>query len=437
MRTLLISLFFISSFSISYAQTTAEQVDKQSYDAFFGKDYKSTIQIGNEALKQNIDFYFLRYRLGVSYYETKNYEQAVTHLEKAKATDSSDPVLLEYLYYAYVFCNRIEKSELLATSFTPELKAKVGYKGHLFKSVSVEFGGLRSSNNNKFKNKDLKGNNPSGRGTFYADVDFSNLVLENQFSPRFKILNGFSYVSNTSNDLIQQTFPTPRTDSYTSKNNYFQWNILASYFLKDWTISAGVGLYNASSYYVMLPPPFAPNGPVTKVKTTTTDYSASVSVGKRFKYFQPNLSLSYTNLANTKTMIAEGSVTYYPFGNVRFYGNSKVGYVSNTAKNNTVFSQLLGVHLIKNIWLEGFGAYGNHQNYISENGFLAFNTPNKINWYAGSNLNFFFKHFDVSLGYGIQERESSYETSQNPVNVFYTNYKYNYNLFKTKIVWKF
>ncbi len=429
MRTLLISFFLISCISFGHAQTTAEQIDKQTYDAFFSKDYKTTIQIGNKALKQNIDFYFLRYRLGVSYYETKNYEQAVTHLEKAKATENSDPVLLEYLYYAYVFCNRIEKSELLATTFSPELKAKVGYKNQLFKSVSAEFGLLRTNNNNKY----LKGSNPNARGTFYSDVEFSNVVLENQFSPRFKVLNGFSYVSNTSNDLVQQSFTSPKTDSYTSKNNYFQWNILASYFLKDWTISAGVGLYNASSYNVMLPPPFAPTGPITKVKTTTTNYSASVSLGKRFKYFQPNLSLSYTNLSDTKTMIAEGSVTYYPFGNVRFYSNSKLGLISNTAENNTVFSQLVGVHLVKNIWLEGFGAYGNHQNYISENGFLAFNTPNKINWYAGSNLNFFFKHFDVSLGYSIQERESSYNSYSNQINT----YKYNYNLFKTKIVWKF
>jgi hypothetical protein len=138
-------------------------------------------------------------------------------------------------------------------------------------------------------------------------------------------------------------------------------------------------------------------------------------------------------LSDTKTLIAEGSVTYYPTGNVRFYGNSKVGNIHNSTENNIVFTQLVGFHVIKNIWLEGYGAYGNHQNYISENGFLAFNTPNKINWYAGSNLNFFFKHFDVSFGYGLQERESSYNSFPNQINT----YKYNYNLFKTKIVWKF
>jgi hypothetical protein len=138
-----------------------------------------------------------------------------------------------------------------------------------------------------------------------------------------------------------------------------------------------------------------------------------------------------------KTISTEGSLSYFPLGNLNLYGNSKIAFVSNIAENNTIFTQLLGFKITKKIWLECFGASGNHENYISDNGLFVYNSPNKINWYAGSNLNFYFKKIDLSFGYGIQERGATYESGSNPTTTNTTNYTYNYNLIKTKIVWKF
>jgi Tetratricopeptide repeat len=434
MRTILISIFLLLNFTSIVAQNLSqEQVDKQTYDSFFSKDYKTTIQVGNDALKQGIDFYFLRYRLGVSYYENKNFEKAITHFEKAKSLDANDPVLLEYLYYSYVFASRNEQASILAGTFSEELKTKIKYKPTLFKSVSLETGMLFTDNFNKFKNQDLKGNTTSGRGTFYSDVLFGNIQVNNQFSPKFKLQNIFSYVTNTSNYINQVTVPNTRNDIFTDKNNYFQWNAIASYFKKNWTISGGFGYYNSS--YVDYTSPIRrgfPPRPLTPTTIKTSNFSGSVSLSKRFKYIEPSLGVSYTDLQSSNTITTEASLTYYPFGNTKFYGNSKFGMVSNSTDNNSIFTQLLGVQISKKIWLEGFGAFGNHKNYISDNGLQVFNTPNQINWYAGSNLNFYLRKIDFSLGYGIQERESSYFSGQNEIK-----YNYNYNLIKTKIVWKF
>lgn len=429
MRSLLISAFFLFIFNCSTAQSlTPEQVDKQTYDAFFAKEYKTTIQLGNEALQQGTDFYFLRYRLGVSYYELKNYEAAIPHFEKAKELQDSDPVLLEYLYYSYVFTNRNSSASLLAETFSDELKAKINYKAPLFESVSVEVGLL---SNPKFDSNKKLGTNSYARGTFYSDVTFGNIVVTNAFSPKLKLYNNLSYVANTSNEIIQGL----KNDVITAKNNYFQWNIVGSYCANNWTISAGFGLYYSSYYSYTLPPPpppFMPNGRITSTKQTSTNYSGSASISKRFKYIEPNISFSYANLLNYSNFTTEASATYYPFGNINFYGNTKVGLVSANSENNTIFTQLLGVKLSEKIWIEGFGAIGNHQNYISDNGLSVFNTPDKINWYTGANLNLFLTNFDISLGYGLQERESSYVSGANTVN-----YTYNYNLLKTKITWKF
>lgn len=439
MRTFLIITFFTVFMHSAQSQNlTIEQVDRSTYESYMNKDYDNTIKLGNEALKQGIDFYFLRYRIGVSYYEKKNYEAAISHLEKAKSFQSDDPILMEYLYYAYVFSNHEAKAALLAETFSPELKDKIKYNPKIFKSVEVEAGVLFTNNYDKFKNADLKGTNNLGRGTFYSDVLFGNVLIENQFSPKFKLKNNFSYVSNTSNDIIQLALPAPTTRIYTNKNNYFQWNAIGSYFINDFTISIGAGLYNSSSVIYTVLPPNNPQGqPVSSSTISSSNYSGSISVSKRFKYLAPSLSFSYTNLLDINTLTTEGSLTYYPFGNLNFYGNSKLAYVTNSFDKNSIFTQLLGVKLTKKIWLEGFGAIGNHQNYISENGLFTFNTPDQINWYVGSNLNIYLNRFEIGLGYGIQERESYYSNGFIPTNLNTINYTYTYNSIKTKIVWKF
>ncbi|WP_310558932.1 hypothetical protein [Flavobacterium sp.] len=437
MRNLVTAVLFLTLYVCNAQQITSEQFDLETYNSFSKKDYNTTIQLGNEAIKRGIDFYFLRYRIGVSYFEKTNYEVAITHFEKAKEFDSNDPVLMEYLYYSYLYTNRNEKAVELLAIFPDDLKAKMNYKSSFFKSISAELGVLKTNNFDTNKNANLKANNNFAHGTFYSDVIFANIFINNQITPNFKLQNLLSLVSNTSNDLFQSSLPVNRSQLFTNNNNYFQWNGIGSYYCKGWNIGAGFGVYNSSYITYTPPPPFQPNTPFSSIKTNTTNFSTSISLSRKLKYIEPSLAITYTNLSNTDTFCIEGALNYFPLGNLNFYGNTKIGMVTNDSETNTIITQLLGVKIAKKIWIEGYGAYGNHQNYISDSGLYVFNTPNKINWYAGSNLNFYFKQVDFSLGYGIQERASTYENGPNPSSINTINYTYNYNLLKTKIVWKF
>lgn len=435
MRKLLKILFFLTLYVCNAQKNISEQVDYQTYNSFKKKDYNTTIQLGNKAIKQGIDFYFLRYRLGVSYFENTNYEAAISNLEKANEFDSNDPVLMEYLYYSYIYTNRNAKSVELLTILPDDLKAKLNHKSSLFKSISAEVGVLKTNNFDTYKNVNLKGTNNFAHGTFYSDVVFGNIFTNNQITPNFNLQNLFSLVSNTSNDLFQSSLPIERSQIFTDKNNYLQWNSISSYYFKGWNIGVGFGVYNSN--FITYTPPLQPNAPFSSTKTNTTNFSTSISLSRKLAYFEPSLAITLTNLSNSHTISIEGALNYFPLGNLNFYGNTKIGIVKNNSETNTIITQLLGLKISKKIWIEGYGAYGNHQNYISDNGLYVFNTPNKINWYAGSNLNFYFKQFDFSLGYGIQERASNYENKSNPTNSNTINYTYNYNLLKTKIVWKF
>jgi hypothetical protein len=437
MRTLFLTAILSMITGISFAQNQSiEEVESETYNSFFNNDFKKVIETGNMALENGLDFYLLRYRLGIAYYVMKNYTNASLHLEKALSFDSNDFLLKEYLYYSFLNSQQEEKAYQLAETFSANLKELVEYKPKFFKSIALENGILNSDNFNQFKNADIKGEDNYGRGIFYSNVLFLNTLIVNQISANFKLYNNLSYVSNTSNEIYQSRYPVVRSETFTNKNNYFQLNTIASYFINDWYLKMGAGIYN-SSYTLYYASGTFENTVLNQIKISITNYSGSLSISKRLKYFEPGIAISYTNLLNTNSLITEGFVTYYPLGNSNFYGNTKAALVSNENIDNTIYSQLFGFKLMRKTWLELFGAYGNHQNYITDNGLFVFNTPNQINWYLGTNLNLYFKKIDLTFGYGLQERESNYYNGNNPFALNSNNYTYNYNSLKTKITWKF
>ena len=69
--------------ALSQTSKEIEIADIKTYQNFIDGDWDLLIQEGNQALKQGLDFYYLRYRLGVAYYMKKNYIKALKHFEQA------------------------------------------------------------------------------------------------------------------------------------------------------------------------------------------------------------------------------------------------------------------------------------------------------------------------------------------------------------------
>ena len=101
-------------------------VDAQTYALWQKGEWRSIISLGKQALKNDIDFYYLRVRMGIAYYERKNYHMAIHHFEKAYAISQQEAYLKEYLYYSYLFAGRDFEASILLSSFPPSLQGKIG-----------------------------------------------------------------------------------------------------------------------------------------------------------------------------------------------------------------------------------------------------------------------------------------------------------------------
>ena len=433
---LLIILIFV--FKISFAQDlTFPKVDTLTYNAFLKNDFKTIKIIGNKAIKKNIDFYYLRYRMGIASFQLKNYVEASNHFEKAFTFDDSDIQLKEYLYFSYLYSGQKEKAAILAYHFSKEEKEKIQYKPTIIESISLVAGILTTNNYAvKFKNRDFISPQPYGQGTIYNDVHYENLTVNIRISPKLRWTNYGSFASNTYYAIIQNNFPVFNSLTTEDKTDYYQWNSVLNYFIKGWNFAAGGGAYY-STYYSYYTDITNPNSGILKDKFTQTNYSVSFSISKNLRYFVPKLEATYSNFSDKKNYSSELGVTIFPLGNLNFYLNSKAAFLMNETNKNLIYSQLIGCKIFSKLWIDVFGSYGNHENFIADSGLLAFNTPNKINWYAGSNLNFYFKKLDFTLGYVLQQREGNFDLYTNPFTYTTTNYNFNYNLIKTKITWKF
>lgn len=415
------------------AQTTWNYytVDSASYIQFVNKDYKSLWQTGKKALKNDIDFYYLRTRLGISYYEKENYEQALIHLKKANEMNPADTLIQEYLYFSFVFTNRLEDANDLGLSFSESMKKRVGYKkdnvidiASSFKSLSITGGGIFNSNISKNRDKNFRQNAQYVENTLQGNTGLVNLYIENKASSRLSFFNSFSYFNVQSMGIVQSNMPPVSKRNYSNPN--YQYTLGGTYAAKkNLSIGASFGYFKENSQF--LTSDFTvPNKPLTlnTYNSKIAAYTGMVSIFKRYHNIGFGLSQSFGNLSAVTQIQTEGNFLWYPKGNTKFYTSTSLALLKNDGNNQYIITQKIGGKAYKNLWFEVKGSYGNHQNYIANSGIVAYNTIEPIKFTTEANLSIFIKSFKISPSYTLQQRESSYFKIINPTTsqTIKTNY---------------
>ena len=74
--------------------------------------------LAREALQEGFDYYYLRMRLGIAYFETKRPQRAIPQFYRALRHNTEDPVAGEYLYYSLLYAGRADEARLFADAFS-------------------------------------------------------------------------------------------------------------------------------------------------------------------------------------------------------------------------------------------------------------------------------------------------------------------------------
>ncbi len=428
----------------AFSQTTLtyQSADSVTYAQFINKDYKALHHTAKQALRDDIDFYFLRMRLGISYYEKKNYEAALPHFKKANNMNPADTLAQEYLYYSLLYTNRSEDAYDFAKTFSESLQNKIQFKkfspkdiASTFQSVSISGGAGINTNITDNKNTDY----PDilyVEKTLQGEAYLGNISMENKITTRLRVYNNFSYFNVKSVGIVLSAL-NDTLKNYSNKN--YQYNFGMSYRFKNQFLVGGTfGYYKEKSNYfsALLD---AGNFSVQYFDNTFEHNANSGTLYSlyRFTKFEFGLSASIANLSDSMQYQAEGTLVFYPLGNQNLYSLSSAAFLQNGSKQNFIFKHQIGGRITKWLWAEAYASYGNHQNYLPSSGFIAYNTVEPIQFTVGADLNFKIGKINIIPSYSLQQKESTYiQRNINQQTSLHTNNYFNH-LLTTTIKWNF
>ncbi len=423
----LIVLLFAFSVNLFSQNTKPDfnSVDHQTYRFYFLQNWDSLIIVGEKALRQDIDYFYLRMRLGTAYYEKDNFSKSAQHFEKALEYSATDATALEYLYYSYLFTNRELDAKLLTKKFPESLNKKINPpKNKAIDEIYLETGPT-SSNNISLNKKD----NLMGKDSIYGEHDLNDnkyyfhLGLKRNIGKRASVYVGYSNLSISKlkqiqvSELVKSGYDTIPyngwyyVDTLYSKT-YDRFDHNYKLYQNELYLNANIALGNgfllvpaahlvqvqyselhthvdevefyAQSYDTVPTTKYVPR--FHKIDTSFVNYVGWMALYKNISSYRFGLMGSYSDL-NGKTQIQVGAeMVWFPQGNLDLYSVTNLTMAIENGRKRPVLKQKIGSRLSDKLWGEGLFSLGNMINYTESNAFVVHNSGDEINFSAGANL---------------------------------------------------
>lgn len=445
-------------------------VDIITYRFYIEKRWDSLIAAGKQALQQEIDFYYLRVRMGVAYYETGRYFPAVPHLKKAHEENPADDFVNSYYYYALRYTNQPEEAERVLKYMSPETRRSVEAASGLIQSAQTAAGYTFSSAEKSKKKSSLMGSDSIyGEQDLYGDNSYAALGLNFRICRRIGLTVAYNYLQFHKARYIQygrgedhltsvrDTTVGQFTDSiyyyefpWVIYDTSFQYEVKQHEVYLSASIAAGAGFrivpafrmvrvgYPATDisfrfdtvqdpYYYKEEGNIYYTFPYARLKytfrqndTSFSNYLVSLRITKDLNFLSLGFSGSWSNL-NGKTQKQAGlSLSYFPLGNQNLYGSTVVSGFFQNSEKRLLFSQVVGGKLLPWLWAEGNFHYGDYTNANILNGSVVFNSSDRMKYRAGGTLVFIAgRKLHLSLTYQYASKESLqyyYQKTTNPIN---------------------
>jgi hypothetical protein len=496
----LLFIFFLLLIVSSKAGTKLDfkTVDMLTYRCFEEKKWDSVIVVGKQALKQGIDYYYLRVRMGISYFEKRKYIPAITHLNKAIGFNSGDPVIIDYLYRSYLYEDCTEEAQLILDKKPKDKNDSPNTRNKVIEQVNFE-GGLSLSNDKtslqlpphwlqgvKFGVQEIYGVDDLYGNSFYGHLGLKLKIFKRvRLSFAYNYLN-FSKTINLKDGHFEDHF-LGIVDTVGGKKYLYSF---------PWVVHDTSFRYNVNQHeahfgvIVILPAGFKilpafhfihvaniMNNFTIRLRTiedtafhstidntfrtfpfTHYDYSfyqkgtsfnnfvIALMVTKDYGIFNIGLSGSWSNLNNQTQTQAGVILTYYPLGNLDLYGTSSLTEFFQGNETRLLFSQVLGAKMTPWCWVEGLLYWGNYTNANILNGSIVYNNSDKNDYRIAATLTFLVgNHLQLSLIYQYFRNESQQRyqiLTLNPITgqlneqVQTKNNPYNTNTLIGGITWK-
>lgn len=424
-----IIIFFISA--VNAQDTSLQNIDTKTYKLYTEKNWSELIKLSKHAIKNNVDYYYLRMRLGIAYYEQHRYNLAYQQFKKAKQFDNND-LLNEYLYYSYLFGGNYAEAEQLSDNFNDSLKAKLGIKNpKRIISAEIVYAGL--INNDYQKLKDFRITKPykytlnnrfrNSYSYFYgANV---KLRLSKNYSSTIsygKLMQNKTQVIQN-HEFLQDTSTINELSNTTSQGNLY-FNLFYSSLKFNWFV--GLNFINVNDNYIKFTE-FEPEYQREEVTEKYIDLLINAGFTVNQAFFSVGLNASASNLGMQRQLQFGGNLYLYPKANkniiiyampifqdisenVFVSGGRRGHYERNTLENNFVLKTGFITKIYKSFFLEANTYIGRLNQFNDNIGYLVFNDVDAISSIYSAKLSFnITKKLSAFVSYSYSEKEHEYQ----------------------------
>ncbi|MFO7669193.1 MAG: hypothetical protein R6W31_06010 [Bacteroidales bacterium] len=387
LRLVISTGLFLMAVTGAGAQETMDfnQLNRETYRLYVDQQWDSVIILGNIALKQDMDFFYLRMRMGIARYNQEKYRQASDHFRKALEFNEADPIALEYHYFALLFSGQTELAGIVRGKFKGDLALRLPpVGGKVIDRTGGEYLFCKALNDELLSDPDqlFSGLPP---GVQYVTRHYSNvsLSLSNRIVPGIRLNHMLTYLSKSNfqyyNDGLYLLHMDPQ------HVNQYQY-----YISPTFTTQTGftfMPVIHLLSIHYQAPVIFSPgfqggNPQVAWEYLDKLEFASGLDIIKTAGTVDLRLGAWYANLNNNLQVQNRLGLTWYPLGNLNLYVggfiNSQYEISDSTGIIRWIPELHAGVAIAQKVWLDFNGAFGEMTNYLEQNGSIVFNSFSEI-----------------------------------------------------------
>jgi hypothetical protein len=368
-----------------------KSVDQETYKLYMEQHWDELIRAGKDGLRQDIDYYYLRMRIGIAYYEKKNYKASQVHFRKALEFNQGDPVASEYLYYAYLFAGQIQQAGILAKDFSPSLMERVmPLYGKIVDRFAIEY--MYNFNDTKDLLADADqyfSGLPLGYQLVTLNYSNLNAMLHHEFNPGITLTHAYTYLNKTNYYYYDDGLSRFGIDEQkVFQNQYF----ISPAFTTKWGFTIAPSFHYLrirfqAPYIVSGGGGGGPGGgggsSIQYSDLYSNHYVGGRSLSQYVGRFVIRLGGIYSSLNDANQLTGTAGLTWYPLGNLDLYlgtalnvHNEITDHTNSTDRETNIElipEFLMGFGIASRVWMEFSGSYGNMRNYTEGNGYIVYN----------------------------------------------------------------
>lgn len=343
----------------SQTNNSFKRLNDSMYNLEQNLNYQGVIQLSNLALKKNVDYYYLRMKLGNAYFNTGKYQQAYYQYYKAYLFNKSSVEAISKMRD----CTLLNGQNSLNNYFKPSL----GIANQKIQKIYLETGTKLSNRTDSIQH------------TYFA-----HLGLGINIKKQIESYQGYTYCSQKSSlyDVVQH-----------------QYIGLVNMILNPtFQLKLGFSYLNATVDNHLL-----------NEQTQISNFTEAIAINKQLLNFNFGIDAAICRLNKKEQWQLGATVNYSPTGNDKL--NLQFHGILQNQDNHLhlIYNPSFYCKLGKNLWLIGAYTYANSTNYIEQEGFIVNNNYDNTKDKFSVMLNFkTSKNKDLYLCYQFENKSRKY-----------------------------